>query len=313
MVSSRAEPSGNNRALQAGVMHWCRLRKAVAALSALLLSGCASAPAAINPVDWYHDLEGGPIAAKRAPPPGANAPYPNLANVPPRPHVVSAAERDRITAALLTDRTRANQQAVLAPLPSSAPSAPAQAASGSQPPAAAPLAVPPPAVSPASLSPPRSGSAPPASSFAAGASRPAATPTATLAAAAAAMPAVPAAPPPPPAIAGYAPPGHPPAPLTAGRPARWTLRFPAGSAALPSAERARLDHIAAERGNASIAVIGYGDGAASDAAAQWTALHLGLARAKTVAAALEAAGVPAAALRLEAQASGNGAALRLLD
>jgi hypothetical protein len=52
---------------------------------ALLLAGCSSFPASMNPVSWWHDLQGGKIAEERPPPPGADQPYPNLASVPPKP------------------------------------------------------------------------------------------------------------------------------------------------------------------------------------------------------------------------------------
>ena len=34
----------------------------------------------MNPVSWWHDLQGGKIAEERPPPPGADQPYPNLAS-----------------------------------------------------------------------------------------------------------------------------------------------------------------------------------------------------------------------------------------
>jgi outer membrane protein OmpA-like peptidoglycan-associated protein len=316
MIGSGAEPSGNRRAVQAGVARRHRISAtcalASALLPALLLCGCAATPSAINPVDWYHDIEGGPIAAKRAPIPGARAPYPNLANVPQPPKLIAPAERDRISAELFAERSHAQQQAALAPVPPAtnpsagpaATSAPAGATS-----AAAPT------------SPPRAGGSTPGSVQApAQVPNPASDqasppPDTTLAAAAAALPSIPAAPPPPPSFAGFPVPGPPPAPFGLAQPARpaaLTLRFPAGSAVLSAAARARLSSLAAARGKASIAVVGYGDATESGAAAQSAALQLGLARASTVAAALAADGVPASALRLGAEASGGGATLRLL-
>lgn len=47
--------------------------------AAALLSGCSPV------VGLYHDAEGGAIAKHRQPPPGANLPYPNLADVPSAP------------------------------------------------------------------------------------------------------------------------------------------------------------------------------------------------------------------------------------
>ena len=45
--------------------------------AAPLLAGCSSVfRSSINPVSWWHDMEGGEIAKQRPPPPGANEPYP---------------------------------------------------------------------------------------------------------------------------------------------------------------------------------------------------------------------------------------------
>ncbi len=315
MIGSGAEPSGDRRAVQAGTARRRRFSASgtlvsgvLSALSLpLLLGACASAPPAINPVDWYHGMEGGPIAAKRAPIPGAQAPYPNLANVPQAPKLIDPAERDRISAELLAERTRAQQQAALAPVP---PATNPPAANGASNPAVGPAAPAAPAeVNAGAASPPAGGPAPAPNQ----ASPP---PSATLAAAAAALPGVPAAPPPPPAFAGFPVPGPPPTPFGLAAPAALTLPFPAGSAALSAAARARLSRLAAVRGKASIAVVGYGDATESSAAAQSAALHLGLARASAVATALAADGVPASALRLGAEASApeasGGATLRLL-
>lgn len=56
------------------------------------LSGCG------GPVAWYHDIEGGAISQKRQAPPGANLPYPNLADVPP-PRATLAGMQASIAAA----------------------------------------------------------------------------------------------------------------------------------------------------------------------------------------------------------------------
>ena len=317
MIGSGAEPSGNRRAVQVGAARRRRISGRISAscalASALLLGACASVPPAINPVDWYHSMEGGPIAAKRAPIPGANAPYPNLANVPQPPKVIDPAERDQISEELLAERTHAQQEAALAPVP---PATNAAAGNGATNPALGPVAASTPSAASASASPPSSGgpaTSPPARDQASDqASPPVDT---TLAAAAASLPSIPAAPPPPPAFAGFPVPGPPPNPFGLAQPAQpaaLTLQFSAGSAALSSADRARLSRLAATRGKSSIAVVGYGDATESGVAAQSAALHLGLARASVVAAALAADGVPASALRLGAEASGGGATLRLL-
>ncbi|MBN8873496.1 MAG: hypothetical protein J0H67_11715, partial [Rhodospirillales bacterium] len=89
-----------------------------------LLAGCSSDKMSFNPVDWWHGLEGGRIAEERPAPPGADAPYPNLATVPSRPTPPDKDEMKRLTAALVADRTNAQHTAEAAPLPDpSSPSA----------------------------------------------------------------------------------------------------------------------------------------------------------------------------------------------
>ncbi len=97
---------------------------------ALLLAGCASGPS-INPVDWWHSLEGGPMADTRPPPPKADAPYPNLGSVPAKPTPPAAATRAAVASGLVADRTNAQYAASLAPIQPFA-------AAGSPPPPAAP-------------------------------------------------------------------------------------------------------------------------------------------------------------------------------
>src|SRR5690348_133049 len=94
---SGAQPRGERDRVQADCgmdsgTSVLRLRLAPMAAAALVLglTGCASFPSSMNPVSWWHDLQGGKIAEDRPPPPGADQPYPNLASVPPKP-----AEPDR--------------------------------------------------------------------------------------------------------------------------------------------------------------------------------------------------------------------------
>ena len=116
--------------------------------AALLLSGCSTTSKSVNPVDWWHSLEGGRIAAQRPPPPNADAPYPGLDTIPPRPAPTDTAALGKISGALLTERANADYAGKLmpvvppgaaklpAPPPSDTPSASLLAASAS--PAAAP-------------------------------------------------------------------------------------------------------------------------------------------------------------------------------
>jgi len=82
---------------------------------------------------------------------------------------------------------------------------------------------------------------------------------------------------------------------------------------VPRASLVALRQLATRRGAANIAVTGYGEAAASDPAAQQAGISLALARAQAVASVLTAAGVPATAIRVDAEAAGRGAAARLID
>jgi outer membrane protein OmpA-like peptidoglycan-associated protein len=95
-------------------------------LVGLLLTGCSSLPSSINPVSWWHDLQGGKIAEERPPPPGTDQPYPNLATVPPKPERPDSAVLANIASALVADRANAQHVAAAAPiadpsLPSASP------------------------------------------------------------------------------------------------------------------------------------------------------------------------------------------------
>jgi outer membrane protein OmpA-like peptidoglycan-associated protein len=89
--------------------------------------------------------------------------------------------------------------------------------------------------------------------------------------------------------------------------------FVEGSSSLSQPATDEVKAFAAKRGNGTVVVTGYGDAGSSDPAAQSAALTLGLSRAQAVFAALTASGVPADAVRVNAEASGRGASLRLLQ
>jgi outer membrane protein OmpA-like peptidoglycan-associated protein len=129
------------------------------------------------------------------------------------------------------------------------------------------------------------------------------------------QPTLPEAPPPRPAIAGAPPPPVPtPAPPmpAAGRDAA-EIVFVAGSSQLLQPAADEVKSFATKRGNAIISVTGYGEATGGDPATQSAAVTLGLARAQAVVTALKADGVPANAIQVNAEASGRGAALRLLQ
>jgi outer membrane protein OmpA-like peptidoglycan-associated protein len=300
-------------------------------LSALLLSACSSF--SYNPVTWWHNLEGGKIAEQRPPPPGADAPYPNLATVPPRPKPPDMEELKRISQGLVADRAHAEYMAANEPLPDpSSPSAsPELFGAGSAPPPAPSLKPAPapaspggtPAASatmPAVTAPPRAAPSTPQSVSVARApvspvgSTPLAPPPgpSTSPAEVAAAAPLPAAPPPPPNLPGAraATPG--PTPPAAQQPLDAAFAFRDRSAALEPAAADTVKQLAMRRGNAVIAITGYGDATTNAPAEQSAALSLGLSRAQAVANALAAAGVPRDMIRVSAEAIGRGATARLI-
>jgi outer membrane protein OmpA-like peptidoglycan-associated protein len=89
--------------------------------------------------------------------------------------------------------------------------------------------------------------------------------------------------------------------------------FANGVSDLPPSSIAPLHALAGRRGNALIAVTGYGDAPDPSPDAQAAALKLGLARAQNIATALVGAGVPASAVEIDAQAMGRGGTARLVQ
>nr|WP_294503285.1 OmpA family protein [uncultured Rhodopila sp.] len=298
-----------------------------------LLAGCSST-SSMNPVNWWHRSEGGKIAEERPPPPGADAPYPNVGTVPARPAPPDADALKKLTDSLIADRANAQHAAQAAPLadPSSPGASPGLFGVGTAPPPPPASAAPPPVASAAPIAPAEppvaSASLPAAAAPPAPPSAPAPAPrkpvqSAALEApasapqaAAAAPPELPAAPPPraldapPPPVAAVVPPPMPPA--TPGISSA-SIVFVEGSAALSPPAADEVKSFAASRGKGVIVVTGYGDSTSSDPSAQSAALGTGLARANAIADALKADGVPADAVRVNAEASGRGASLRLLQ
>ncbi len=279
------------------------------------LGGCGNTDVTERPAAFVHGLEGGAIAAQRPPPPGAGQPFPNLGEIPPRPVPLPPTARQQVADALSIDRTLAEREAALAPLPP--PSAPA-----------APAAPPPPPPNPnASTATMPASSAPPAPPAAHAPAAPASTITPLPASAAAAgpPPALPASPPPPAAIPGFAVPTEPPplalrlgaapaaTPIPAPAPGLVTINFAFGSSVLPRDAFLPLRALAGQRRRRAIDVTGRGEAPSSNPALQAAALQFGLERAQAIAAALSVAGVPADAIRLHAEAAGRGGWARLVD
>ena len=290
----------------------------------------------MSPVDWWHNLEGGKIADARPPPPNADAPYPNLGSVPPKPPPPDTKGLGRIAGALVADRANAQYAAMSQPIPAVLPAAPPlpvatppTAEGGDDEPASAalPAATAPPLPHPVAPQPVPPSPPPRPAPVAAVSATPLAPVASTQAPAPAptgSMPEPAAAPPPPPSLPGVtiptataptpppvAPPAPPPAPLPPGPPL--AIAFPKGSAVLPPWVTPELRKLAAGRGARSIAVTGFGEAQSADPAAESAALPLGLNRARAVAAALRMAGVPDAALRIAAEPQGFGASARLVN
>ena len=94
----------------------------------------------MNPVNWWHSLEGGKIAEQRPPPPKDDAPYPNLATVPAKPAAPDRAALDALSASLVADRANAQHLAETTPLadPSNPSASPALFGRGTASPPAPP-------------------------------------------------------------------------------------------------------------------------------------------------------------------------------
>jgi len=277
-------------------------------VAVLALASC-SMPATMNPVDWWHGLEGGPIAETRPPPPNADDPYGNLASVPTKPKAEAAALRGGVATRLLADRASAKYAEATVPL-----TTPPAAATQKPPAAPAPTGQ-----SDAVGGTLQAATAPPPAAPTAAATSPPAVPGAVATTTGdAPIPQIPATPPAPPVIAGVGIPEitrpSPPPPAPVVRPPSTaatvgtavTVPFAAGSAELAAPALTALRQLAIRRGSAVIAVTGYGDAASSDPPAQSSAMPLAWARAQSIAGALRAAGVPMTMLRMTAEATGFG-------
>ena len=92
------------------------------------LAACSAVPDAVNPVEWYRGVASvfeddeaqleraeEKAARQKTPLPGTDKPYPNLATVPNRPQVTSAAERGKVAAGLAADRENARYAETASP------------------------------------------------------------------------------------------------------------------------------------------------------------------------------------------------------
>ena len=93
----------------------------------LILPGCATEPG--QAVAKFWDRAWGPATEGRPAPPRANAAYPNLGTIPPRPETPDMATREALAAALVREReaSRTALQAPPASTPRGAPPSPSLA------------------------------------------------------------------------------------------------------------------------------------------------------------------------------------------
>lgn len=297
---------------------------AVAFFLVSTLAGCAHRDVVDTPVGWFHQLQGGAIAQQRPPPPGANDPYPKIGTTPPHaPAVASLDLRHSVTGALLRQRNLTTRLDANDPIPPpvTLPAAAAKPAPPPLAPAGGSSAMLDAAEAPAGAA--ASGSAKTASASPDTDSAPelalpavvvqAADPSSTPDV----LPAIPGAPPASPRLRGLAVlaatpvteqlPDYRTAPVTGTQ-----VAFYPGTDSMVSGQSGALHAVAVQRGLGSMRVVGYGDAAAPDPDTQAQALSLAALRARTVAQALQAEGVPAKAIVLRAEAFGRGASVSLV-
>lgn len=321
-------------------------------LAVLLLAGCGHRDAVDAPVGWWHQLQGGAIAEQRPPPPGVNDPYPRIGTTPAHaPAVASLDLRRSVTTDLLRQRNLANRLDANDPI-AAAPAAPVRRPAAPAPPAAtggssamldaaqappnptAPGPTAPGPTAPGPAVPGQAASGPIGPGPASGKLLPAdaepelALPAVQVQAADASggqvtISAIPGAPPPSPRLPGLAIPASLPTlglPASSRRPdyavapvSGTAIAFASGTDTMLGGQAGALHAIAAHRGGGAVFVHGYGDSAAPDPATQSQALSVAALRARAVAEALQAEGVPAGSIRLRAEAFGRGASVSLVQ
>lgn len=283
-------------------------RASAALLAVLGLAACGHDPLD-TPVNWWHGLVGGQIAANRPPPPGADLPYPHLGTMPKKPEVPSASFRQTVETRLTEQRDDTERLAARTPIVLPALTTPPPPPK----PAAAPSADTANASLPGADAPPPKPGAPATASSA---------PANTVILAGAPLgsqdgPPIPDAPPPPPTFEGVPaqPAPTPPPPLPAHVTAKLAgdvVLFAPGDATLDPSQTETLKDVAGRVGHGQIEIEGHGETQADSPAAQTAALDLGLKRAQAIAKKLAALHVPQAKMRVSATAFGRDASVRLI-
>lgn len=294
-----------------------------ALLAALATAGCGGGSGATvgTPVSWWHDLQGGAIAANRPPPPGADQPYPHLGTIPAKPKVPSTAFRKTVEQRLAEQRDATQRLAARTPITvgpaQPAPGAPATAPAQTE---AASATLPGAEAAPAAPTQPAAAGASPAASPATGLG-PAADMPLTIAGTPlteSGSPPIPDAPPPPPTFenvaAQPAPTPLPPLPAHLAATDGTVILFSPGGAVLDSSQAGFVKDAAEHRGrNGTIEVEGHGDSQSDAPGAQAQALSLAVKRAQAVAAELITVHVPQDHIHLAATAFGRDALIRVMS
>ncbi len=335
MRSLSADGSEGPAPVQAAAAPGRRALAALLAGVAITLSGCGGQNLMSTPASWWHDLQGGEIAATRPPPPGADLPYPKLGTVPKKPVLPTQSYRDTVEAQLAqerddTQRLAARNPIVIpkyepppqdalpppppAPAKPAAPGSPAPGAAGASPDNSDTTAS---ATLPgADAPPPKPAPATPASVAASDGGPAPGTPV-TVAGAMAEAPGlvVPDAPPAPASFEGVPalPALTPPPPLPPRKPPGASgkqVLFATGSAVLDPSQTETLNDAVAHRAGGQIFVEGHGETLSDAPSGQEAALGLALERAQAVATKLEKMGVPQNALVLSVTAFGRGASVK---
>ncbi len=302
-----------------------RLAWPVAAV--LLLAGCGGGSPLDTPVSWFHDLEGGEIAAQRPPPPGAGMPYPKLVTVPAKPTVPNAAYRTSLQEQLFAERDRTERVAAHSPIEATQPPTPGKTVA-----AKPPAGTPGPAGGVEANAPAATGGAAPAiQASLPTADAPPAAPAAAPPAAPADAPvflvgtpiddagsaAIPVAPPAPATFEGLpaepAPTPPPPTPPHLPAALRGTdILFLPGEAVLRQSQMSTLRQIVIDSHGKRLDITGLGEAVSDTPDGQAAAIDLGLKRAKAVADGFASLHVPPASIRLASYAFGRGAEVKIV-
>jgi outer membrane protein OmpA-like peptidoglycan-associated protein len=321
MVSYRWQARGGETRVQGGPAgRWGARAALLAGLATFLALAACSTGSGAGPVEWWHDLQGGTIAATRPPPPGADLPYPHLGTIPAKPVVPSASFRQTLQTNLTEQRDDTERLAARTPIelpsatvpppPPKQPATPAaDTANATLPGADSPAQAAAPATQATLGQPPGQPSGSPAPNA-----------PVTIAGAPADesdLPVIPDAPPLPATFEGVPaqPAPTPPPPLPAHLSpalAGSVVLFRPGDATLDHSQIPTLRDAINHRGHGDIEVEGHGDTTADSPTAQAAALTLGLKRAQSIAKELAALHVPHDKIRLSATAFGRDASLRLI-